>query len=169
MQNQDWAEVYNEKDANEKVKRFHTIIRAILEEHFPEKCVKISSLDKKWFNPELKQIHRKMQREFYKKRKSPKWKKLKKMFRKLKKKLVKSVYSKFVNELKSTDPGKWYQMAKRIGAVDTMHGGYIKVDILDGVDNKQGAELIAQHFASVANEYSHLNYPLTFQPSAHHR
>lgn len=157
LQNQDWAEVYNEKDANEKVKRFHTIIRAILEEHFPEKCVKISSLDKKWFNPELKQIHRKMQREFYKKRKSPKWKKLKKMFKKLKKKSVKSVYSKFVNELKSTDPGKWYQMAKRIGAVDTMHGGDIKVDILDGVDNKQGAELIAQHFASVANEYSPLN------------
>ena len=38
-----------------------------------------------------------------------------------------------------------------------MHGGDIKIDILDGVDNKQGAELIAQHFASVANEYSPLN------------
>ena len=48
-------------------------------------------------------------------------------------------------------------MAKRIGAVDAMNDGDVKVEILEGVDNKQGAELIAQHFASIANEYSPLD------------
>ena len=157
MQNQTWIEVYGPNDVNMKVKNFHRIIREMLDKHFPEKSVKISSLDKKWFTPELKQIHRKMQREFYKNRRSAKWKKLKKSFKRLKRKSVKSFYSGFVNELKSTNPGKWYQMAKRIGAVDEMNGREVKVEVLEGLDNQQGAELIAQHFASVANEYSPLN------------
>ena len=69
-------------------------------------------------------------------------------------------YSGFVKELKATDPGKWYQMAKRIGAVENTNNGDVKVDILDGIDNQQGAELIAQHFASIANEYAPLNVSL---------
>ena len=32
-------------------------------------------------------------------------------------------YSGFVKELKATDPGKWYQMAKRIGAVENTNNG----------------------------------------------
>ena len=141
MQAQDWSEVLEPEDANIKVQNFHRIIRAMLEKHFPEKSVKISNLDKKWFTPELKQLHRKMQREYFKKRISPKWLKLKKSFKKLKRKSIKSFYSGFVNELKSTNPAKWYQMAKRIGALDNaMNEGEVKVQILDGLDNMQGAE-----------------------------
>ena len=157
MQAQKWSEVLEAKDANLKVNNFHRIIRRMLENNFPEKTVKISNLDKKWFTPELKQIHRKMQREYYKKRRSPKWLKLKKSFKALKRKSIKSFYSGFVNELKSTNPGKWYQMAKRIGALDVMNDGEVKVEILDGLSNQDGAEMIAQHFASIANEYSPLD------------
>ena len=48
-------------------------------------------------------------------------------------------------------------MAKRIGACDQMNGGDTVVECLQGLTNKQGAQLIAEHFASVSNQYSPLD------------
>ena len=70
-----------EQNIDMKVINFHTTIRSKLDEYLPEKIVMVSSLDKKWMSPQLKILLRKTQREFYKKRKSRKWKKLKKKFK----------------------------------------------------------------------------------------
>ena len=149
-----WDEVMQTKDVDSKVVNFHQTLRNKLEKHFPTKTVKISTLDKKWFNPSLKLLHRKVQREFYKHRQSTKWKRLKKKFKKMKRKAIKSFYSKFVTDLKQSEPGKWYKMAKRIGAIDQMNPVDIKVEELEGLDNKSCAEMIAKSFASVSQEYS---------------
>ena len=45
-----------------------------------------------------------MQREYFKCRKSPKYKKLQIKFKKLKRRTLKDFYSKFVSDLKLTDP-----------------------------------------------------------------
>ena len=45
-------------------------------------------------------------------------------------------------------------MAKRLGAVDQMTNGEVEVECLAGVDNSAAAQIIAQHFSSVSNEYS---------------
>ena len=66
-----------------------------------------------------------MSREFYHKRKSKKYKILKSKCQRMK-----SFYSEFVSELKLSDPGKWYAQAKKIGAVDQMAQGDIKVESL---------------------------------------
>ena len=136
---------------------FHTTLRSKLDQFFPEKIVRISTLDKKWMNPSLKALHRQVQREFFKNRQSKKWKKLKSKFKRKKRKAVKSFYSKFVNDLKVSDPGSWYKMAKRIGAVDQMNSQDISLEQLEGLSNKESAEKIAQHFAAVSNEYLPLN------------
>ena len=148
-----WREVIDEKDVDKKVVNFHTYLRKLLDEHFPEKVVKISSFDKKWMSPDLKVLHRRTQREFVKHRKSEKWRKLNRTFKKLKRKAIKLFYSNFVSDLKVTNPGKWYEMAKRIGAVNQMTGGDIKVEALEGLNNKQGAQKIAEHFSEVSNQY----------------
>ena len=153
----DWREVLSEKNIDCKVNNFHSTLRSQLNKHFPEQTVKISTLDKKWMDPSLKVLHRQVQREFFKNRQSKKWRKLKRKFKRRKRKAVKLFYSKFVNELKDTDPGRWYKMAQRIGAVDQMNDGEVSVEQLEGLSNQQSAELIAQHFSSVSNEYSPLN------------
>ena len=118
----------------------------------------MSHLDKNWMSHQLKQIHRAMQREFYRHRKSDKYRKLKSKFKKKRKRnTVKTMYSSFVSDLKSTDPGKWYHMAKKIGAVDKMSQGDIQVESLSGLNNKQSAQKIAEHFASISNEYLPIN------------
>ena len=152
-----WDEVKSVNNIDEKTMNFHQYLVCLLNKHFPEKYVKISSLDKKWFNPKLKLLHRKVQREFVKHRKSSKWKKLKKKFKQLKRKAIKTFYSKFVNDLKVTNPGKWYQMAKQIGAVDQMNEGDIQVEILEGLSNKESAIRISENFSSISNEYSPLD------------
>ena len=105
-------------------------------------------------NPKLKQLHRAMQREYYKNRGSAKFKRLKNRFRRMKRKIVKQFYSNFITEMKASDPGKWYGLAKRLGAVDQMTNGEVEVECLAGVDNAAAAQMIAEHFSSVSNEYS---------------
>lgn len=73
----DWKHILDENDPDIKVEQFHNYLRSLLEKYFPEKTIKISSLDKKWMTSELKQLMRQIKREFHKNRKSDKWKKLK--------------------------------------------------------------------------------------------
>ena len=87
-----------------------------------------------------------MQREFFKYRKSAKWKKLKSKFKKQKRRSVKYFHSEFVTELKATNPGKWYGMAKKLGAVDQMQDGDVKVDSLQHLSNSEAVQKIADHF-----------------------
>ena len=104
-------------------------------------------------SPALKQLHRQMQREFYRHRKSEKYKKLKTKYKKIKRKAVKSFYSDFVSDLKQSDQGKWFAMAKTIGAVDQMTAGATKVESLADLDNLESANRIAEHYAAISNEY----------------
>ena len=107
--------------------------------------------------PELKQLQRQTQREFYKRRKSTKWKKLKRKFKYLKKKTVRKFYSNFVTDLKTTNPSKWYEMAKRIGAVNQKDNNNLQVEVLSGLTDLESAEQIAHHFAAVSQEYLPVN------------
>ena len=56
-----WNEVYKCPDADGKAKKFHEILAMALEIFFPEKEVKKSPFDKKWFTPPLRKVHRQKQ------------------------------------------------------------------------------------------------------------
>ena len=148
-----WENVFEGRHPDEQVRIFHNFLRSQLEHYFPEKTTQISNLDRKWFSPALKQLHRKMQREFFSHRKSNKYKQLKSQFKKMKRKALKSYYLDFVTELKQSDPGKWHVMAKKIGAIDQMTAGNVQVESLIGYNNLQSAQKIADHFAKISNEY----------------
>ena len=123
---------------------------------FPEKTVKISTLDRKWMTPQLKKLIRKIKREFYVHRKSPKWRRLKSRFKKLKRNTVKQFYSEFVTELKPSNPGKWYSMAKRLGAAENHTNNTLHVESLAGLTKTETAEQIAAHFSQISQEYEPL-------------
>ena len=54
-------------------------------------------------------------------------------------------------------------MAKKIGAVDKMSQGNVRVEALAGLSNKESAQLIAEHFAAISNQYKPVD--LTQLPS----
>ena len=135
--NYPWDEIFEGRSPDEQTRVYHNFLRSQLDRYFPEKSTNITNLDRKWMSPPLKQLHRRMSREFYLHRKSNKYKKMKSKFKKMKRKSIKSFYSEFVHELKLSDPGKWYAMAKRIGSVDQMNGGETKVESLSSLNNLQ--------------------------------
>ena len=157
IQSQSWIEVLEEPDLELKVTNFHHIITSVRNRHFKQRRVTISNLDKKWMTPELKTLLRKVQREILQNRKSRKWRKLKFEFKQKKRKTIKAFHSKFVSDLKSSNPRQFYQMAKRIGAVDQMNTGKLSVKCLAGLSDCASAEAVGQSFAAVSAEQSPLD------------
>ena len=51
-----YEEVLSSEDVNVKTELYHKYQRDMLAKYFPEKTVTISSLDKSWMTPELKQL-----------------------------------------------------------------------------------------------------------------
>ena len=149
-----WSPVLDQTNLDQKTENFHHIITSIRTKHFKQKNVTITNLDKRWMTPELKNLHRKVKREFFLNRKSPKWRKLKKEFKRKKRNSVLRFHEKFVTELKETNPRQFYQMCKRVGAVENMNQGELFVKSLSGLSDNQCAEAVGQHFAAVSQELS---------------
>ena len=152
-----WNTLLKESDVNKKVSIFHSYLRELLDKYFPEKIVSISNLDKNWMIPQLKQLLRQVQRERVQHGKGGKFKRLWSKFRRLKRKRIKSFNADFVSELKTTNPGKWYTMMKRLGGLDQMTKGRISIKSLDGLTDAECAEAVGQSFASVSQEYPALD------------
>ena len=114
-----WEDIYNCKTADQKVDIFHNFIKNTLDSFFPEKKIKKSPFDKKWFTPTLKIIHRKKQREFLKYRRSEKFKKLQKKFNQIKRSNIRNYYVNLTEKLKVTNPRNYYKVIK-------MLSGYIQ-------------------------------------------
>jgi hypothetical protein len=125
----------------------------MLDKYFPEKNCTISNLDKEWMNPSLKQLLRRVQRELIKNGKSQKYKSLKSKFRTQKRKSVKSFYSNFVKELKTSKPSNWFGMVKKLGGLEGRVKGKVAVESLKGLTDQQAVEEVAKSMAAVSQSY----------------
>ena len=152
-----WEGVLNEEDIDKKVESFHTFLQFLLDKYFPEKSVTVSNLDKTLMTPQLKQLLCQVHRERPKYGKGGRFKKLWAKFRRLKRARIKNFNSDFLEELKTTNPGKWYVMMKRLGGLDQMNRGRLEIKSLKGLTDKECAEEIARSFASVSQVYSELD------------
>ena len=48
-------------------------------------------------------------------------------------------------------------MCKKIGAVYKVNAGALKIKSLEGLNDKECTEAVAQHFAAISNEYEPVN------------
>ena len=60
-----WLEVLECKDGHQKASNFHETIMHFRAKYFPQKLVKITSLDKEWMHPDLKCTYIEMTKEFF--------------------------------------------------------------------------------------------------------
>ena len=88
------------------------------DECFPTKTIKVTTDDQPFFTPELKVLDRKRKKEFWRNRKSSKWRKLHKEYQRKVKKAKSSYYNNIVKDLKLSKPGEWYSKLKRMGCYD---------------------------------------------------
>ena len=151
-----WEEVFQAISAHEKAKVFQTILLAKLNEFFPEKSRKINSDDAPWMSFKLKQLDRRRKRIYRRERRSEKWKHLEKIFKKEMKSAKADFYKKTVADLKLKKPGQWYSCLKKITSYDQQKNEELIVDQINHLSDQQQAEVIAEKFASIQNEYDAL-------------
>ena len=80
---------------------------------FPEKSLKVNENDKPWMNLELIKLDRQRKREYLKHKRSDKWKQLEELFLEKSAAQKESYYKDMVEDLKISQPGKWYSKVKK--------------------------------------------------------
>ena len=156
IENHDWNEFYTIADVNEKVERFQELLQEKYLSCFPEKSLKVCTEDKPWISAELKNLNRKLKREFSKNKKSEKWFSLKKDFDKKCENEKKRYYENIVADLKTSNPSKWYSKVKRMSSAEKENCENIVVEDLIGYDNSEQAVKIAEHYSAISNQYEPL-------------
>ena len=110
-------------------------------------------MDQVWITPEIKDISRRKRREFYKHRKSSKWKILNKQFEEKCENAKHSYYNNIVSDLKNSNPGQWYSKLKRMTSYDQIKSEEVNVESICHLSDIEQVELIADNFCKVSNQY----------------
>ena len=147
-----WHDLYTCKDVNKKAEVLRETVMSKFYEFFPVKTIKLSSDDDPWVSEKVKQLDRAQKREFQKNQESDKWKKLHAAYMKTCEKEKKRYAENIVSDLKSSNPSKWYSKLKRMSGQNKDHDE-INVTELDGIYEELQAEIIADHYAQISNEY----------------
>ena len=152
--NHNWDSVLSATTAHEKAAIFQHTLLEKLNLFLPEKVVKFTSVDQVWITPEIKEISRKKRREFFKHRKSPKWRTLNKLFEEKCEHAKQSYYNNIVSDLKNSNPGQWYSKLKRMTTHDQLKTENVNVEDICHLTDQEQVELIADSFSKVSNQYT---------------
>ena len=101
-------------------------------------------------------MHKKKQREYFKNRKSPKWRELNSKFQKLKRKYIREFYIDATKGLKTANPSKFYSIVKKIGCLSA--NANFNIEEIENLSDIQAAEKIADYFANVSNQYKPVDF-----------
>ena len=156
LDNINWCFLEDMKSANDQAASFHNVLFETFDRCFPLKSKKISNDSEPYFTDEVRQLQRKKMREYAKHRKSSKYLSLQKLYKAKVSASKKIYYKKSIENLKNSNPGQWYRQIKLLTKYDKKNDN-LEVESLKHLDNNAQAEIIAEKFASVANEFQPLN------------
>ena len=151
-----WSEVSHEISAHKKMYLLQEKLVSKYEEFFPEKERIITSDDQPFFSEKLGKMKRKKAREYGKNRKSSKWIKMNEEYETEIELAKKGYYTKKIKHLRKVDPKYWYRELKKLSSFDQFKAEEVIVEDIKDLDDKAQAELIADRFASVSQEYDKL-------------
>ena len=140
------------------VNTYQNITDTILSETFPEKVITVSTEDRPWYNEKLRQIKRQRLREYESQGRSNKYLQLVAKFDRIFKSERTKYLEKIQLEVSEGKRGSIYPILKRLSLQPgvTTHGGF-QLPEHAGLSPAQSAELIAQHFSSISQEYAPLD------------
>ena len=156
IETEDWTKVAQENSAHKKAEILQLMLAAKYNEFFPEKTKNIFSDNQPFYTEKLKKMKRRKSREFRKKRKSIKWKIMNEKYEMELSKAKKDFYRKKIKHLKNAKSGQWYQQLKKLTSFDQHLSEEIIVEDIKDFSNREQAELIANKFAAVSQEYDRL-------------
>ena len=125
-------------------------------EFFPEKVKYVSSDDQPFINQKLKRIKRVKSCDYHKHRRSKKWEFLDGKYQAELGKTKKGFYRNRIKQLRKLKPSKWHAELKKLTSYDQQKAEEIIVETIKHLPISEQAELIADRFASVSQEFDRL-------------
>lgn len=156
LNKQKWEEVLEAKTVDEKSEILQNMLLNKVNEFLPTQKRKISCDDQPFCTEKMKRLKRQKSREYGKNRKSPKWKILNLKFNKEVSSAKKNYYKNIVKDLRLSNPGRWYSILKRICSYDQHKSDPVIVGTIKHLSSKEQAEVIADKFSKVSQEYDPL-------------
>ena len=156
IRNEKWDAVSHEGSAHKKASVLQQILLDKYHEYFPEKRIIISSDDQPYFSGRLSKLKRRKNREYNKHRKSKKWEEMNVAYVKELLRAKREFYGKKIKHLRKAKPKHWYRELKKLTSFDQHESGEIVVESLKDLPSKQQAEIIADKFAEVSQEYEEI-------------
>ena len=159
---EDWSCIVDNDSPTQQVLEFEKLAQSKLDIIFPLKTVKISpNFDKPFMTSDLKQLDRKVKREYRKHYRSAKYIRLKGEYDGKYLQAATAYLEKNVRTLKTDDPGKAYKNLKKLGAQpgDLQEEGSFTLQSHsdENLSLEDATERIAQHFARISQEFPPLN------------
>ena len=156
FEGEEWIKLLDEQDANMKMSSLQQLLVSKYEHYFPQKTKIISSDDEPFFNDALKKLRRRKCKEYHKNRRSQKWYKMDLEYRAMLKKAKNKFYSQKIKRLRKNNPKQWHRELKKLTSFDQGHEEKIIVESINHLSNKEQANLIADKFAEISQEYDKL-------------
>ena len=151
---QTWDQVVRAESAHDQAMILQSMLMEKVDEYLPEKTVSLSSDDQPWFTPELKELDKKRKTEYRRHRKSARWSVLNKRFKTKVADSKNKFYQRRIEDLKEGKPGQWHSLLKRLCSADQFKTDQPECEEIKDKSDEDQAELIADNFASVSNEYN---------------
>ena len=145
---------------SQMVDQFYSQVKHLVNESFPEKHITISPFDDPWFNEELRQLRRQRQRRYVSHGKDEKYNEIKLKFDQKLKAEIEKYKIKVENDVIEGRRGSTYPALKKLGSrlYHTPYAGFqLPNHAKMNLSPAQSAELLAEHFSKISQEYSPMN------------
>ena len=153
FKNQSWEDVINENCVNMKALNLQNIVMKKVDEFLPLKQRKLANDDLPWYTDELKKLKRKKSREYKKHRKSDKYILLTKKYDEKVKMAQKRYKRAKIDDVLTSSNKQWYSKLKRLTHYEQDKFEPVQVESIENLTDKMQAEVIADSFARISNEY----------------
>ncbi|XP_072016828.1 uncharacterized protein [Amphiura filiformis] len=155
IQDQNWSNVFEANNTQEKVDAFYEHLNSAMESFFPHVKVKNHDNDKKWITPRIKKLIRERQAAFLAEDKTQ-WRQLRnKVQREIAKAKI-NYHANSVRNLQHKDPRKWHQQIK-VMTNDTKAEHNIHVPGIQNSDHVSIANSINDLFVNVSSNINPLD------------
>ena len=142
------------------VSRFQSVTNNLFCQTFPQKEITVSPEDQPWFNEQLRKLKRLRLKEYSRHGHSEKYNEIRIKFEVMSKAAIKKYKNKIDIEVTEGKRGRSYPALKRIGlrpGEQTQSAFQLPNHAELNLTSAQSAELIAEHFSSISQEYAPLD------------
>ena len=147
------------KSVQEMVEEFQSVTTSILHDTFPEKQIIVSPEDVPWFNEQLRHLKRQRQRRYARHGKDDKYMQISNKFDEKLVNEMQKYREKIKAEVREGKRGSSYPALKKMGVRpgDSTNAGFRLPGHAElNLSSAQSAEVIAEHFSCISQEYSPL-------------